>query len=128
VIGFLLVDGLEFLGHLIFPSPADLDVDAPDFYERVMREIPLGAMLMILLALAIGVTAAAAIAARLAPNLPWVHGSTVGTLFLIASIVTIIAIPHPLWLAISAIAINVLACAFGCWLGSTQSPEPSVAP
>jgi len=63
-----------------------------------IQTLPLGAFLMVLLAWALGTFAGSFVAARVACCAPIVHGMIISLLFLVAGIVNMLMIPHPVWM------------------------------
>jgi len=111
VAGSLLVFAVESLGHRVFPPPAGLDPSDPASIRAAMAQLPVGALLAVLVAWIagsfVGGWVAALISRRVVPAL------IVGLIILAASAANLIMIPHPLWFAISGLLVILPAA----WLG-----------
>ena len=119
-----LIMGIEAVCNALYPMPPGLDLHDHDAMRAYMDTLPLGALLLVLAGWAIGSCAGAWVAARLAGRAPMVHGLVVGAWFLIGAIVTMVMIPHPIWMVVGGIA--ALA---GCsYLGARLASSPTRAP
>lgn len=54
ILGSIAVFIVETIGHLIFPPPAGIDVTDPEQLKQVIEQLPIGALIFVLLAWAIG--------------------------------------------------------------------------
>jgi len=131
LVGALIVYVAEAVGHSIFPPPAGVDLKDPEALKSVMGEIPLGAKIAVVIGWFAGVlgggVAALLIAGRWAP-VAWVVAAT---LFAMAGI-SLMAIPHPLWMVVGAI-VATLAGGFGAirltkagYARPAPSPKPGL--
>ncbi|MEM1176481.1 MAG: hypothetical protein AAGI27_16935, partial [Pseudomonadota bacterium] len=88
---------VEALGHVVFPVEADIDFEDSEGLANYMATLPLGAVLFVALAWALGVVAGIAVALRIGDLKP-VYFSSVITSFVLAGAVSqMILIPHPTW-------------------------------
>lgn len=104
-VGALVIFGVEFLGHAVFPTTVAIDRNDPEQMRRLVAATPLGAKLFVaagwFFGALFGGIAALAIARRWAP-VAWLVAATVLGL----SLTNFLAIPHPLWM----IACAVIGC------------------
>jgi hypothetical protein len=111
VAGAIVIFIVEGAGHMIFPPPDGVNLKDPAALAGIMESIPLGAKIAVLVAWFAGIlaggSAALYIGRRWAP-VAWVVAAA---LFGMAA-VTMIQIPHPLWMMIGAV-VATLAGAFG---------------
>lgn len=115
-----LIMGVEAACNHLYPMPPDVDMHDHDAMRIYIATLPVGALLLLLVGWAIGSGAGAWVAARLAGRAPVVHGLIVGAWFLAGAIVTMVMIPHPVWMVVGAIA--ALA---GCsYLGARIAATP----
>ena len=100
-LGALAIAFAQRVGHMAFPVPAGVDLKDPAQFRELMRSIPLGAKLAVVLSWTVGAAAgslgAVLVARRWAP-VAWV---TTGTLAAMAGM-TMIDIPHPGWMIAAA--------------------------
>lgn len=113
VVTAVLVGVVESLGHLVYPPPEGLDLTNPESLKAYMSAVPIGAMLSVLVAWAVGTMAGAGLAGVIARDKECLLGTILGALFLIGAIVNMAMIPHPLWFWIAGILVFPLAAFVG---------------
>lgn len=97
VVAGIVIAGVEYLGHLIYPPPPGLDPSDVESMKAMMADIPLGSLLFVLLAWALGSLAGGGVAARIAARSYLLHALIVGGIMLIGGVINMAMIPHPLW-------------------------------
>jgi uncharacterized membrane protein len=107
VAAFLIVFGVELVGHGLYPPPAGLDMTKAEDQARLMAAMPTAAKAMVLAAWFLGALAGAWIANRIAQAS--LAGWIVALLVVAAGIATMIMIPHPAWMWAGGIALPLLA-------------------
>lgn len=117
VLGGLVIGLVEAVGHQVFPLPEGVDPADPEALARVIGELPVGALLFVPLAWALGSVAAGWLAARIASRAQVAHAVIAGSLLLVAGVVNLAMIPHPTWLAVLGVAVFLPAAYFGGLLG-----------
>ena len=107
VVGGTVVALSETVGHSIYPPPADINVKDPEDLKRLLDVMPLQAKLLVVAAWFLGAFAGAWAAIRIGGEnrLGW----TIGLVFVVLSIMTVLSIPHPLWMAVCAIILPFVA-------------------
>ena len=118
VIGIVVAGGIVFavesLGHTVYPLPADLDMNDPVEFGNYVESLPIGAFIFVAGAWVLGTLGGGLLACFIAGDKPRVYSSIVGGFILVATIVNLIMIPHPLWFSISSlIAIAVMTYVTG---------------
>jgi len=106
-----LIMGLENVCSSLYPLPPGVDPFDHEAMRGYMEELPVGAFLLVLVSWAISSCAGAWVAARLAGRAPIVHGLIVGAWFLAGAIMTMVMIPHPIWMVIGGIA-ALIGCSY----------------
>src|SRR3546814_12913746 len=103
---FVLVWGIELIGHLIFPLPEDLDLRNPEVADQALGSIPLPAKLIVVFAWFTGALGGGYVASRIRGRWwsPWLIASLVA----LSAIGTIMMIPHPVWMQIAAVVAPLL--------------------
>lgn len=120
LVAFVLIAVIELLSGKLYPL--HVKSGDPEDLAAAMARAPLGALLLLLLGWAVGTAAGAWTAARAAGRSHLVHGLVVGVLLLGAAIENLLAIPHPLWFWIAAVAL-FLPCAYlGATLAARREP------
>jgi hypothetical protein len=115
-----LIMGLESLCTYLYPLPDGLDMHDHNAMRTYMDQLPIGAFLLILAGWAIGSCAGAWVAARLAGRAPMTHGLIVGAWFLVGAIMTMMMIPHPVWMIVGGIAALAGCSYLGARLAATR--------
>jgi hypothetical protein len=110
-VAIVLISIVETVSGLLFPLPSGVDVDHEDVMRQYIAQLPLGAFVLVLVGWAAGSFAGGWVAARLAGRAPLVHGLIVGVLFLTAGVLTMLSIPHPLFMWVGGIVLP-LACSY----------------
>lgn len=108
VIGFVLVMAFELAGMRLFPLPAGVDpMGDPESLARAMQagQVPLGAMVFVVLAYAAGSFGGGWVAARLAAARKLRHALVVGGVLMLAGVSNLVTIPHPTWMVIATLVV-----------------------
>ena len=114
VICGLVVFLVQNLSHQMFPPPEGMDPRNPEHIKAYMDQIPLGALLMVVVSYVAGSFAGGAVAAAIAASKPVRSALIVGGIFTLVNFSNLYAIPHPLWMALLTTAVFI-PCA---WLGA----------
>src|SRR5262245_1408822 len=133
VLGFLagafVVGLLEAAGHLMYPPPPDINVHNPEQLKAIIEKLPIGALIMILVAWSGGSVAAGLVDDLVAKNRNATHALIVGCLQMLAGGVTMLMIPHPSWFIVTSFLIVVPAAWIGAMLaGLIQRSPPAAGP
>jgi len=113
----LAAAAIEGAGHWLFPPPPGIDLADPAALAKIMDQLPLGALLSVLLGWLAGTTIGAAVSAWLAPGRPFAHGLIVGMLVLACGVATMLAIQHPIWFWAATVVLSPIAAFRGAKLG-----------
>jgi hypothetical protein len=117
-----LIMGVETVCSSLYPPPPDLDASDHEAMGAYIGELPVGALLVLLVGWAIASGAGAWVAARVAGRAPITHGLIVGGWFLAGAIMTMMMIPHPVWMMIAAVA-ALSGCSYlGARVAATTPP------
>ena len=119
LIAFGLVWLVEMIGHSVYPIPAGIDFSDAEVMRTYVAGLPLGALLFVAGAWAIGAFAGTVAACRIGTADPKIFAMVVGGMVLAATAFNLAIIPHPVWFSITGIAGIVIAT----WLGMTLSPK-----
>jgi hypothetical protein len=102
IVGGLLIAGIEYASTLFFPLPEGVDPMNEADMREIMHTIPLGALVIVILAYFVGVAAGAWTAIRLHPTHARWAGYVVVGLFAIATVANMLSLPHPPWMYVAA--------------------------
>ena len=122
MVAFMLFGGIEKLSHQIYSLPKDLDPNDSEVMKVFMSQIPVGALVMILLAYIVGSFGGGLITGLIASEKRTQMGITTGVVLLILGISNLIMIPHPLWFSIASILLYVPAAYAGVLLSFKLKP------
>ena len=103
---------LQSIGHQMYPPPEGVDPADREAFAEVVRQMPVPALLLVLLAYAVGTFFGAWLAARIAGR-PF-PALLVGGVMMLAGISNLAVIPHPLWFMV----LSVLVFVPSAWLAS----------
>ncbi len=112
-VGSLLITGVQLVSIMVYPLPDGIDPHDIEALKALLGDIPVGALLFVLLSYCVGTFAGAAVAARIAGRLHMLHAIVVGGFFLAGGIMNLIQIPHPGWFIFPCLAIFMPSA----WLG-----------
>jgi hypothetical protein len=105
VAGALIIGLLEMVSHSMHPIPTDLDTSNPDAFKDYVLGLPQSAFIFLLLAHGIGALAGGFIASRMARVQKRGAAMFVGLILVLAGLLNLMAIPHPLWFSIADVII-----------------------
>ena len=111
--GVVLIMAVQALSARLYPPPPGLDLTDRAALADLVRQMPVGALLMVELSYAVG-SLAAGMAVRMASrDRPYVLAAIVGTFLTVAGFVNLAAIPHPVWFAVVTTATYVPCAVLG---------------
>lgn len=119
LVAFGLVATIEMVGHMVYPPPADLDFTDPASRQAYVSGLPVGAFLFVMAAWALGAFGGGTLAGFVGRerNLALI----IGALILIASIINLWMITHPVWFSVT----SLIAIVVTTLLARHYSPKSS---
>ncbi len=117
LIAFGLVWIVEMVGHSVYPPPLDIDFSNTEALRAYAASMPVGALLFVGGAWFIGTLFGTTAACHIGVAGPRVFASVIGGLMLVATIINLTMIPHPLWFSIAGVAGIIVAA----WLAMMLS-------
>ena len=108
VVAVVLVSLIEYLGHRVYPVPQGLDISDSVAMAEYVNSMPLLAFGFVLASWAVGTLVGAWVGCLIAGEGFYLIAGIIGALMLAGSIMTLVAIPHPLWFSISGVLLVVL--------------------
>jgi len=118
VVAFALISAVQYISYLVYPLPAGVDLTNPESLKAAMANMPIGALLFVLLSYVLGSLGGGWLASRMAPKSNLVHATIVGAILLIAGIANLMKLPHPVWFWVANLAVYLPAAYFGGKLGA----------
>ena len=116
---FVCVFAIEFVSHMIFPPPPGTDLTNPADMERLMQIISPTALALVAAAWFVGALLGAAVANALARRS--LAGWIVALLMICGAVLTMIDIPHPIWMWAAGILLPPIAG----WLAQRLTKVPA---
>lgn len=120
IAGMVVIALVETLGHMVFPPPEGVNLKDPEALKSIMHTIPLGAKLSVLIAWGLGVFAGASLARRFSEGASFASW-VVGAVLLAFAGVTMVQIPHPIWMVIGAFVVTLAGI-----MGANAAVKPRV--
>lgn len=116
---------LESVGHSVWPPPPDLDLSKPETAAVLISRLPLGAVLSVLVAWAVGAALGSLLASLVYARPAWWPGAAVGFVMFAFAAGTMATIPHPLWfMALAPFATLGVGVAVGFgWSSGSATPR-----
>ena len=109
VTAFAVVAVVESLGHAMYPMPDGIDVNDPSQMAQFVRNLPPGAFVFVLAGWGLGTLAGGLLAGAVAKEKLLLLASLVGLAVLVAAIINLVTIPHPVWFTIAGVGVIALA-------------------
>lgn len=124
IVAFLVVAIFEYVGHLLFPLPAEIDPTDIEQIKAFAMKLPVGALLAVVVAWFAGAFVGGLLAAVIAKEKPLLFAAIVAAFILASSIFNLVMIPHPSWVMIAAIIGTPLMAFFAAKAAEMQKPAP----
>lgn len=130
VVMFLIIMGIEAIGHVYYPPPAGLDPMNPDHeaaFAQFVLAMPISGKAMLALAWTLGAFGGAFVAARIARHS---RGAAVLIALLVMSgvIGMIVRVPHPSWLAAAGLLLPIPTALLAARLARLHRPSAQPSP
>ncbi len=124
VVMWLVVAGIQFASHVIYPPPAGLDPMQPADLERILAASPFGSLALVVVAWTLGAFAGGWVAARIARHRR--VAAVLVALGVMAGVAGMIAaIPgHPMWMSVLGLVLPVPAALIAARLAQPRVRVP----
>ena len=111
---FVVIALVQMIGVRIYPPAHPIDPTNIESMKAVMAQIPLAALLFVLLSYTAGSVVGGWVAARFAPKDRMMHAMFVAALLFGAGLMNLMTIPHPAWFWVASSVLYWL----GAWSGA----------
>jgi hypothetical protein len=118
IAGIVSVTLIHLLSGMIYPLPAGLDMNDAEALNAYVASMPLGALLLVLLAHASGSFVGALVCTLVAGRRWLVAVAIIGGFFLLGGILNLMQIHHSVWFAIVDLLLYLPAAYAGLQVGS----------
>lgn len=116
IISFIIISLFQKLGHKLYPPPEGINMNDKEAIKTLVASMPMGAFIVLLISYMLGAFGGGFIAARVSKDR--IRPSIiVGAVLMLAGLVNVIMIPHPLWFAILSIIMYIPMAYTGGKLG-----------
>ena len=103
IVAMLIITGLELLSGLIFPLPEGADPRNIEWLKNNLDSIPTGTLIIVAFAHLAGIVGGM-FTATLISGTKLLPAYIVGALMLVATVVNLFMIPHPIWFKVTDMA------------------------
>lgn len=124
-VAILTIQLVEMLGHLVYPPPADFEFGEPDQVREFIATLPVGSILFVGAAWAIGTFLGTLAGALLSGSSALPYAIVVGGIVLAGAITMLLIIPHPWWFTIAAPVSIIIAAVVAVYLAPGLRPVSS---
>lgn len=118
-VALLTVKLFEWISHMVYPVPTDIDLTSTAAMADHMASAPPGALILVVAGYIVATFDGTFIAAWIGRAKPFTFALVVGVLILAKTVATLIRIPHPMWFNIAAVAGIIVAA----WAATVAVPS-----
>ena len=119
---FVVIMGIEYLGHTVYPPPPGLDPMVTQDLSAIMAAQPLAALAFVVLAWVAGAFAGGWVAARISRSHPRAAAVIVALMVMAGVVAMIVQLPdHPRWMAALGLLLPVPAALLAAKLARPRS-------
>ncbi len=105
--GVLVISLMQWLGHMVYPTPEGADMKDPSVVAEYIKTAPAGAISSVLLGYLFGSMTAGFVSTKVAKVNHTKLGLICGIFMLLAVIMVLLSIPHPMWFMIACLLLIV---------------------
>lgn len=114
VVTFFTISAVEQLGHILYRPPVGLDLQDSSAVSAYLKQLPAGALLLVLAGWLLGIFTGLTASTLLAGRCRGRFALAIGSLVFLGAVSNFYVLPHPMWLmALSLILIPLVALV--CW-------------
>ncbi|MDZ7867934.1 MAG: hypothetical protein U5L02_01815 [Rheinheimera sp.] len=114
VVTFFTISAIEQLGHILYRAPAGLDWQDSSAVSAYLKQLPVGALLLVLAGWLLGIFTGLTAATMLAGRCRGRFALAIGSLVFVGALSNFYLLPHPLWLMVLSLILIPLV-ALICW-------------
>lgn len=114
VITFLTISVSEQLSHLLFRPPVDLDWQDSSAVAAYLKQLPVSALLLVLVGWLVGIAAGLSVATLIAGRSRGRFALAIGGLVWLAALSNFYLLPHPLWMVVLSLC-SIPLLSYGLW-------------
>ncbi|MDF2438003.1 MAG: hypothetical protein K0Q95_2379 [Bacteroidota bacterium] len=118
-----IIFALEVISHIIYPPPANLDINNLEQIKEFTGSAPKIVFILVILSYAIGSIVGGLIAAAVAPTNKITKAITVGGILMGLGAYNLFMIPHPIWTIVISIFLFIPCSYLGGYWGMKISSK-----
>ncbi len=99
--GGLVVYGFEYLIHVLFPYPGDIDLTSQDSLKSYMYDVSDGSLALLILAHGFGAFTSGWVIGKLGVQNKHFLGLITGLILTLSGVLNLVVLPHPIWFSIA---------------------------
>ncbi len=127
VVTFFTISAVEQLGHIFYRAPAGLDWQDSSAVSAYLKQLPAGALLLVLAGWLLGIFTGLTAATMLAGRCRGRFALAIGSLVFLGAVSNFYLLPHPLWLMVLSLTMIPLVSVFCWWALKKRFGHPAVA-
>ncbi|WP_430455520.1 hypothetical protein [Rheinheimera sp.] len=127
VVTFFTISAVEQLGHILYRAPAGLDWQDSSAVSAYLKQLPAGALLLVLAGWLLGIFTGLTAATMLAGRCRGRFALAIGSLVFLGAVSNFYLLPHPLWLMVLSLIMIPLVSVFCWWALKKRFGHPAVA-
>ena len=116
IAGALVIGVVEMFSNSMFPMPSDIDYSDREALVEHISTLPITAFIIVLIAHAFGALVGGFIASKMAKVQKKGAATFTGLILLLAGVLNLVSIPHPLWFSIIDIILYTPMAILGYYL------------
>ncbi|MGF1468518.1 MAG: hypothetical protein ACFCGT_20530 [Sandaracinaceae bacterium] len=129
LVSWVVITLVQYLNITLYPLGPDVDLDDPAALAEAIRDLPLGAYVLLELSYVLGSLAGGFVVGRAGGRSRRWIALGLGAVLTAFGVQNVVAIPHPLWLAVLTLVTFVPMTWLGARLGApTSRPAPDQSP
>ena len=125
LVGTVVIALVQILGHQVYPVTEGVDINDREAMVALVKNLPVGSLLFVIAAYFAGSFVGGAVAAFIGRGARVRHALVVGALLLVAGVMNLMAIPHPVWFNILTVLVFLPAAWLGGRLVAGSAADPS---
>jgi len=122
VVTFFTIAAVEQLGHLLYRAPEGLDWQDSSAASAYLKQLPVGALLLVLFGWLLGIFTGLSAASVFAGRCRGRFALSIGTLVFLGAASNFYLLPHPLWLMVLSLIMIPLLSYFSWWILKKRYP------
>jgi len=122
VSAIIVITLVETVGHTIFPPPAGFDPMTPEGMSAIVAQMPTAALLFVLIAYLCGGVTGGVVAVKVAGSSRLTEALVVGSVLMVGALFNVMTIPHPIWMSVASVVVQLPAAYLGARLAVGDRP------